>query len=200
MKILISGFKPFNQENINPSILIANKLKETHKDIEVIELNVEYNNDSNKLLNKIRQSNPNIIILLGQAGGRSKISLEYFALNMQSAPIKDNKGELILNRTINENGNEAYKSTIDLKQIVSDINEEQLAISYHAGTFICNEIYYNALKYIQDNNLNIPCVFIHIPYIKEQIVGKNNVLYLEFDESYKIIEKVLCEIKKSIVM
>lgn len=132
MKILISGFKPFNQENINPSILIANKLKETHKDIEVIELNVEYNNDSNKLLNKIRQSNPNIIILLGQAGGRSKVCLEYFALNMQSASIKDNKGELILNRIINENGNEAYKSTIDLKQIVSDINEEQLVISYHA--------------------------------------------------------------------
>ena len=94
MKILISGFKAFNNESINPSLIIASKLKEKYLNIEVVELNVEYDNDSIKLLSKINEIKPDIIMLLGQAGGRSKVCLEQFALNMQSATISDNKGSV----------------------------------------------------------------------------------------------------------
>lgn len=199
MKILISGFKAFNNENINPSLIIANKLKEKYLNIEVVELNVEYDNDSIKLLNKINEIKPDIIMLLGQAGGRSKVCLEQFALNMQSATISDNKGKLISHKLINQSGDNAYKSTINLNKIINDLKDDKLVISYHAGTFICNEIYYNTLHYLNANNLNTPCVFIHIPFIKEQIINKNNVNYLELDESYLIIYNVLEHIKNTLI-
>lgn len=191
MKILISGFKAFNNETINPSLLIAKELKNEYENIQLIELNVEYNNDSIKLVNKIKEINPDIIILLGQACGRRSVCLEQYALNVQSAQIEDNANIKILDKNISNDGDIAYTSTIDLKDVINNVNDTNLIISYHAGTFICNEIYYNALHYLKDNNLNTPCVFIHIPFIKEQIENKINVPYLDKQISKEIIIKVI---------
>ena len=198
MKVLLSGFKAFNNENINPSLLIVNEIKNKYKDVEIVELNVEYNNDSLKLINKIKEINPDIILLIGQAGGRSKVCLEYFALNMQSATIADNTGVNLLHNLINTSGENAYYSTINLKDLVYKINDNNLTISYNAGTFVCNEIYYSALQYLNKNKLNTPCVFVHVPFIKQQVINKENVAFLELNESILIVEKVLNEIKNTL--
>lgn len=193
MKILISAFKPFNNETINPSLLIADELINQFKkhQIKVLHLNVEYNNDSVKLIKEIQNFHPDYVICLGQAGGRSKVSLEYFALNMQSASIKDNNEVFISHNEIIPNGKEAYKSNIDLIDVVKHIDNEYLTISYNAGTFICNEIYYNALKYIDDNKLDTKCVFIHIPFIQSQINSRPNIPFLSYKDSLNIIIDII---------
>ena len=197
MRILISAFKPFNKETINPSLIIANEIASNYKElIQVLSLNVEYNNDSVLLIDKIKTYKPDYLFCLGQAGGRSKVSLEYFALNMQSAAIKDNIETYILHNEIIKDGKEAYKSNINLLDVINNVNNEHLAISYNAGTFICNEIYYNALKYIDDNNLNTKCVFIHIPFIEAQVENKPSVPYLNLKESTEIIHKVIKYVTK----
>ena len=123
MKILNRGFKAFNNETINPSLLIAKELKNEYENIQLIELNVEYNNDSIKLVNKIKEINPDIIILLGQACGRRNVCLEQYALNVQSAQIEDNANIKILDKNISNDGDIAYTSTIDLKDVINNVKD-----------------------------------------------------------------------------
>ena len=197
MKILISAFKPFNNETINPSLIIAEKIAKNYNEkIKVIPLNVEYNNDSIKLINEIKTYEPDYVFCLGQAGGRSKIALEYFALNMQSASIKDNIEVFISHNEIIKDGKEAYKSNIDLLDVVSSLKNERLTISYNAGTFICNEIYYNSLKYIYENNLNTKCVFIHIPFIETQVENRPNIPFVSLNDSINIITDIIKYVTK----
>ena len=97
MKILLTGFKPFNNESINPALELIKTIENNYLDHEIykLELDVCYNSDSIKLIDNIKKINPDVVLSIGQAGGRKKVMLEYFALNMQSASISDNKNVLI---------------------------------------------------------------------------------------------------------
>ncbi len=190
MKILITGFKPFNKETVNPTEIIINMLKEKDSSINTLLLNVEYNSDANMLIKEIDKLKIDVLICLGQAGGRSKVTIENFALNMQSAQIPDNANISLKHHPINESGTLCYQTNVDLEKLINNINDENLSISYHAGTFICNEIYYRALEYINHNKLNIKCIFVHIPYIKEQVENKPNMPYLDIEKSLDIISKI----------
>ena len=193
MKILISGFKPFNNEYINPALMIIEQIDKFYLDNEIItlELDVEYNNDSIKLLRKINEVHPDLVLCIGQAGGRKKVMIENYALNMQSASIPDNANLLYEHHEISKNGVPCYQTNIDVLKLKDKVNSENFGISYHAGTFICNEIYYSALDFINSFNLDIKCGFIHVPYIKEQVINKANMPYLEFNEILNIIYKII---------
>ena len=95
-----------------------------------------------------------------------------------------------------KNGKEAYKSNIDLLDVVSSLKNERLTISYNAGTFICNEIYYNSLKYIYENNLNTKCVFIHIPFIETQVENRPNIPFVSLNDSINIITDIIKYVTK----
>ena len=197
MKILVTGFNPFNNQKINPSLELLNALNDNYKNNKIIKLNlnVEYKKDGELLINKIKEVNPDVVLLLGEAGGRKNVSLEYMAINMDSATIPDNKGELILHQEIIKNAPLAYKSTINIDKVIKDLNGEKFNISYHAGTYICNDIYYRSLNYIYENNLNIKCGFVHFPFLKEQTVDKYKGYYsLTLDEMldvfYKLIDSI----------
>ena len=194
MKILVSGFNPFNNQKINPSLEVLNTLKNQYKDHEITKLHLDvlYHNDGDNLVNKIKEVNPDIVLLLGEAGGRKRVNLEYMAVNMESATIGDNKGELILHHEIIDNAPLAYKTNIDVEKVKEKINDDRFAISYHAGTFICNEIYYRALDYIYQNNLNIKCGFVHFPFLKEQTIDNlKNYPSLELNEMMDIFYKLI---------
>lgn len=193
MKILISCFMPFNNEEINPSINIVESIEDDFLGNEIykIQLNVEYINDSKRLLDKIRILKPDIVLCLGQAGGRRKVCLEYFAVNMRSAAISDNAGLLLKNKPISEIGLPAYKTNIDTECLLNRIGEENFAISYHAGTFICNDIYYNALEYIYKNKLNTKCGFIHVPFLPSQVVNKENMPSMELEQMVEVIKRII---------
>lgn len=196
MRILITGFKPFNNEKVNPSLLILNNLDKAYKnhDIHTLELDVLYNKDSKRLLEKIKEINPDLILLLGQAGGRPWVSFEYCAINIKNASIPDNNGVMLIHDTIKENGPLAYSTNIKVDKLLH--LDDKLKISYNCGTFICNEIYYSALDYIYSNKLNAKCAFIHIPYIYEQTIDKKpDTPYMELNEIEKILYKLIDNIK-----
>ena len=195
MKILITGF---NNENINPSQLLLNEIDKNYQNhnIHILELDVIYNEDSLKLLSKIKEIEPDLILLIGQAGGRAWVSFEYCAINIQNASIPDNNGVLYTHNIIKENGPLAYNTNIDIEKIIK--LDEKLKISYNCGTFICNDIYYNALDYIYSNNLNTKCAFIHIPYVYEQTLDKKvNTPFMELNEVKQIIYKIINNIKNT---
>lgn len=190
MKLLITGFKPFNHDLINP----AKELLDYYynkEDIETLLLDVEYNFDAKKIIDKVIDYQPDVILSLGLAGGRKKVMIEYYALNMHSATIPDNANTLLNHQSINSKSPIAYQTNIDVLELVNSVNDELFGISYHAGTFVCNDIYYQTLDYIYLNNLNIKCGFIHLPYLNEQVVDKPHLPSLSIEKMKEIIDKVI---------
>jgi len=190
MKVLITGFKPFNNEKINPTEEILKIFNSDLYDIDKLLLDVLYDSDASCVKSMLK-NNYDLVLLLGQAGGRKTVSLEQFALNMKSTNICDNNGVYYHHTKIKENGRLCYETNINLKQVIDGINSDKISISYHAGCFICNDIYYNSLEYIYENNLNTKCVFIHFPFINEQVINKPNMPYLKLSEMIELLHEII---------
>ncbi len=193
MKILITGFKPFNKDKVNPTSMIIKEFNDLN--IKTLELDVVYNLDAKKIIETIKEYNPNLVLMMGLAGGRKKVMIEYFALNMQSASIPDNDEVMKNHNIIDKNAPLAYTTNIDVVNLKEKVNDDNFDISYHAGTFVCNDVYFQVLDFIYKNNLEIKCGFIHVPYIKEQVFEKLNMPYLDYTIETKIISKIINSLK-----
>ena len=183
MRVLITGFDKFGGESINPSSLCVNSLPDVIDNIEIkkVTLPTVFKDSSRILEENIKSFSPNIVICIGQAGGRSKITPERIAINIDDARIPDNIGNSPIDEAIRKDGENAYFSTLPIKAIVDELNKNNIpsAISNTAGTFVCNHIMYEALYITSKNYPNIKAGFIHIPYIEEQIKDKPNMPYMK---------------------
>ncbi|KLI27305.1 pyroglutamyl-peptidase I [Brachyspira hyodysenteriae] len=195
MKALITGFEPFDKEEINPSWEAVSSLHNNIDDIEIIKLKLPtvFKKSYEKLFDSLENIKPDIVICVGQAGGRYEISLERVAVNIDDARIKDNEGNQPIDEIIFNDGENAYFSTLPIKRIKEELNKISIpsAISNTAGTFVCNHIMYSLLYYIKKNNLNIKGGFIHVPYITEQILDKPNTPYMTKDMIVKALEVII---------
>ena len=199
MKVLITGFDKFGGESINPSSLCVNSLPDVIDNIEIkkITLPTVFKDSSQVLEENIDSFSPNIVICVGQAGGRSKITPERIAINIDDARIPDNTGNSPIDEAIRKDGENAYFSTLPIKAIVDELNKNNIpsAISNTAGTFVCNHIMYEALYLSSKKYPNIKAGFIHIPYIEEQVKDKPNMPFMKKEE---IIQTLKIIIKTSV--
>ena len=195
MRVLITGFDKFGGESINPSSLCINSLPDNIDDIEIkkITLPTVFKDSSRVLEENIASFSPNIVICVGQAGGRSKITPERIAINIDDARIPDNIGNSPIDEIIRKDGENAYFSTLPIKAIVDELNKNNIpsAISNTAGTFVCNHIMYDALYITSKKYPNIKAGFIHIPYIKEQVKDKPNMPYLKKEDIIVALELII---------
>ena len=186
MRVLITGFDKFGGESINPSSLCVNSLPDVIDNIEIkkVTLPTVFKDSSRVLEENIKLFSPNIVICVGQAGGRSKITPERIAINIDDARIPDNIGNSPIDEAIRKDGENAYFSTLPIKAIVDKLNKNNIpsAISNTAGTFVCNHIMYEALYITSKNYPNIKAGFIHIPYIEEQVADKPNMPYMKKED------------------
>ena len=136
---------------------------------------------------------PDAIIMLGLAGGRTAISLERVALNVKDSKVPDNIGCHPIDEVIIRNGKEAYFSTLPLRTIEEKLKEKHIPvmISNTAGLYVCNNIMYHVLNYIDQSKLNIKAGFIHVPFMDES-KPNNEVFSLPLDV---IVEAVIDIIK-----
>ena len=185
MKVLITGFDPFGGEKINPAFEGIKVLEDYILGAEVIkkELPTAFYKSIEILEELIIEEKPNIVICVGQAGGRYSISLERVAININDARIKDNEGNQPIDSKIFEDGENAYFSTLPIKAMAKNIREAGIPanISNTAGTFVCNHIMYGLLYLIDKKYHNIKGGFIHVPYLPNQIVSKDNVPSMSLD-------------------
>ena len=200
MRVLITGFDKFGGESINPSSLCVNSLPDNIDDIEIkkITLPTVFKDSSRVLEENIASFSPNIVICVGQAGGRSKITPERIAINIDDARIPDNIGNSPIDETIRKDGENAYFSTLPIKAIVNELNKNNIpsAISNTAGTFVCNHIMYEILYLSKTKFNNISAGFIHIPYIREQVKNKPDTPFMELEmiiDALKIIIETSAE-------
>ncbi len=131
----------------------------------------------------IVEEKPNIVICVGQAGGRYNISLERVAININDARIKDNEGNQPIDSKIFEDGENAYFSSLPIKAMAKNIREAGIPanVSNTAGTFVCNHIMYGLLYLIDKKYPNIKGGFIHVPYLPEQAVLKGTAPSMSLD-------------------
>lgn len=185
-KILLTGFEPFDGEPVNPSLEAVKALHgETIEGCEVIGqgLPVTFGESKEVLDNRINEVAPDLVICVGQAGGRSAISVERVAINVNDGRIPDNNGYQPIDEPVNPDGPVAYWSQLPIKAIVKHIRDAGIPaeVSQTAGTYVCNHIFY-ALMDILSKKTHIRGGFIHIPFIPEQAVRHPGQPSLSLDD------------------
>jgi pyroglutamyl-peptidase len=176
MKVLITGFDPFGGESVNPAYEAVKLLPDQIGEADIIKLEIPtvYKKAGQKVEEGILTYQPDIVLCIGQAGGRSGITIEKVAINLAEARIKDNEGNQPLDEAIREDGENAYFTNLPCKAVVNAIREAGIpaSISYTAGTFVCNDVMYNLLYMIDKKYKQIRGGFIHVPYLHEQVTKK----------------------------
>lgn len=205
MKILVTGFEPFDNEKINPAWEAVKKLPNNLEDVEVLKFQIPtaFINSYEVLFKLIDENQPDAVLCIGQAGGRFDFTIERVAINIDDARIPDNNGFQPIDKPIFSDGENGLFSTLPIKAMVAELNKNNIpaSVSNTAGTFVCNHIMYALLYYIKKHNLNIRGGFIHVPYIREQIINKKSIPYMELStivEALKISIKTIQKYKKDI--
>ena len=178
MKILVTGFDPFGGEKVNPALEAVKSLPSVIHGAEIrwVEIPTVFYQSAEVLEVEINRYHPDVVLCIGQAGGRACLTPERVAINQDDARIPDNQGNQPIDTPIREDGQAAYFSTLPIKAMVQAIKEEGIpaSVSNTAGTFVCNHLMYQAL-YLADKKFpNMRAGFMHIPYMTEQVVNKPN--------------------------
>lgn len=185
MKVLITGFDPFGGEKINPAWEAVKGLKDEIEGAEIVKLQIPtvFKKSAEKLFENIDAINPDVVICVGQAGGRFELSIERVAINLDDGRIPDNNGYQPVDVKVFEDGENAYFSTLPIKAMVEEVKKVGIpsAISNTAGTYVCNHIMYSLLYYINKKSLATRGGFIHVPYITEQVLDKKNTPYMDLN-------------------
>ena len=173
MKILLTGFEPFDNSPINPSEQIVRTLANESIQgiqIETSVLPVDFKLGPTVLLNAVKVSEPEAIFCLGQANRRAVISIERVAINLLDFRIPDNAGNQVEDQPIELNGPAAYFTTLPVRKIFSVLKENGIPaeLSLSAGTYLCNQVMFTLLHYLKEQDLKIPAGFIHLPALPEQ--------------------------------
>ncbi len=172
-KVLLTGFEPFAGATKNSSAEVVRWIGEQDLEDLVIEiLPVEYQRSASELIRAIEEQEPDIVLSLGQAEGRSKISLERIAINLDDAVISDNSGEIRRDRAIHPDGLPAYFTDVPVKEVFASLTSAgfPVEISLSAGSFVCNHVFYEVLHHINrtEPNKRIWMEFVHLPLVDEQ--------------------------------
>ena len=199
MKVLITGFNPFGGEKINPSFEAVKKLDNVIAKSEIVKLEIPtvFNKSIMELEKAIIRENPDIVICVGQAGGRFDLTIERVAINVDDARIPDNEGNQPIDKAVFKAGENAYFSNLPIKAMVEKIREANIpaSLSNSAGTFVCNHLMYGLLHLIHTKYPLVRGTFIHVPFIPAQVMSKPNMPYMELD---KITEGLTLAIKAAI--
>lgn len=169
-KLLITGFDPFGGETINPSWEAVNLLPDQIGDFVLCKLQVPtvFGLAAEKALEKAAEFQPDVILCIGQAGGRSAITPERIAVNIRDARIPDNAGNQPRGLLVAEDGPAAYFTTVPITEMAERIAALQIpaTVSNSAGAFVCNDLLYSMLHHFAGTAVRVG--FIHIPYLPQQ--------------------------------
>lgn len=176
-KILVTGFEPFGGEKINPAWEAVKALPQSIGGAQVIKLQVpvEFGAGAQKVINKLEEEHPDIVLCVGQAGGRSKMTPEFVGINWAHARIPDNAGKQPLMQRIIDGAPDAYFATLPVNTMVAAMNQANIpaTVSYTAGTYVCNDVMYQVLHALATRFPKTRGTFLHVPFATEQVAEKN---------------------------
>lgn len=185
MRVLITGFDPFDSEKINPSWEAVKGLPAEINGIEVhkLQLPTSFTRGVTTLIEALFTLRPDVTIQVGQHGGVASLQVERVAINLANARICDNDGNSPKEKTILTKAPTAYFATVPTARMVAELNAAGIPaqLSYSAGTFVCNAVMFSALHFAVTEMPNLKSGFIHVPYLPLQVVNRPAVASMSLE-------------------
>ena len=175
MKLLITGFDPFGGETVNPAWEAVKRLPDRISGAELIRMQIptSFVRGCEALEQAVRRERPDIVLCIGQAGGRTALTPERIAVNLKNASIADNDGEIPKEAPVEPGGPDGIFSTLPVAAMAeaSRLAGVPADVSLSAGTFVCNCVMYRALR-LTGESPGMRAGFVHVPFIPGQTVDK----------------------------
>lgn len=195
MKVLVTGFDPFGGESINPAYEAVKLLPDEIAGAKIVKVEVPtvFNKSIEALKKNMEAEKPDVVLCIGQAGGRFDLTVERVAINLDDARIADNEGNQPIDEPIFVDGEPAYFANIPIKAMVQNVRKQNLtaSVSNTAGTFVCNHLMYGLMYLIDKEYPTIRGGFIHVPFIVEQVVEKRNMPSMSVENIAKGLEAMI---------
>lgn len=195
MKALVTGFEPFGGDRVNPSYEALRLLPARLGGVEIAThaLPVVFGAVLPALRQAIAAVAPDIVLSVGLAGGRSELSLERVAINVDDARIADNAGNRPIDRPVVPGGPAAYFATLPIKAAVAALREAGLpaAVSNSAGTFLCNHVFYGLMHEAAQSGGRFRAGFLHVPYLPSQAARQPGTPSMALEQIVEGIEIIL---------
>jgi pyroglutamyl-peptidase len=177
-RVLLTGFDAFGGETTNPSQQAVQRLatgpapEGVH--IVGVSLPVVFGEAIAAMTAAVSEHEPDIVICVGEAGGRVTVTPERFAVNLNDAPFPDNAGRQPIEATIVEDGPVAYRSTLPVTEMVQAMRAAGIpaALSSSAGNYVCNNVFYGLMHLIATTRPHLTGGFVHVPYMHEQVLHR----------------------------
>lgn len=171
-RILLTGFEPFGGESVNPSWLVAQTLDGDEiagARVAAVQLPCVFGRALPALDEALQRMRPDLVLCLGQAGGRCDFSLERVAINVDDARIADNAGAQPIDEPVVPGGPAGLFGTLPIKAMVAALQAQGLpaSVSQSAGTFVCNHVFYGLMHRLQAHP-GVRGGFMHLPLLPEQ--------------------------------
>jgi pyroglutamyl-peptidase len=173
VKILVTGFEPFGGDRLNPSAEAARNLPRRVGGARVVTavLPVVYGVSLAMLKRMVALEHPDVVICMGLAGGRSRLSFETRAVNVNEARIPDNDGRQPRGEEIHRGGPASLPPTLPLRTLTRGLRRRGIPVelSPSAGTFLCNHVFYGLMDHVHLEEPSLMGGFVHVPWMTEQL-------------------------------
>ena len=188
-KVLLTGFEPFGTATSNPSGEIVKQINGDN--IVTAILPVTYAQSAERLLALIEQHNPDVVVCLGQAEGRTQITPEKVAINLDDARLPDNAGVQRSDVKILNDGPDAYFTTLPVKEMVDAAKAADVpaSVSLSAGAFLCNHVFYIAQNKFAGTKVRSG--FVHVPLMDSQAPEFPGMHTMPLDQMVKAVRAML---------
>ena len=187
-RLLITGFDPFGGASVNPSWMAVEQLPDRVGEyiLRKRQIPTVFGKAAAAALEAAADFQPDVILCVGQAGGRAAITPERIGVNIRDARISDNEGNQPRGEYVDVSGPAAYFSTLPVDAMAQAIRDAgiEAVVSNSAGAFVCNDALYSLLHRYDGTGVRVG--FIHVPYLPEQ--GSPNMA----------LSKIVCALEAAI--
>lgn len=186
-RILLTGFEPFGGETVNPSQWLLRELggeRIAGHRVEPLCLPVEFARAGELLCDAVDGLRPALVLCVGQAGGRSRLSFERVAINLIDARIADNAGQQPIDSPVVAAGPSAYFTSLPVKRMRAACQSAGVPaeLSFSAGSYVCNAVFYMLMHHLRCSPaLSCRGGFMHVPWLPEQAIHHSNAACLSID-------------------
>ena len=176
-KVLVTGFEPFGGETVNPSAellaLLDGECIAGHR-VATASLPCCFADVRPALERAIERHAPVLVLAIGQAGGRARLSFERVAVNLVDARIADNAGEQPVDEPVLAGAPQAHFTTLPVKAMVAACSAAGVPaeLSLSAGTYVCNAAFFLLMQHLATACPGVRGGFLHIPWLPTQAASR----------------------------
>lgn len=177
-RVLITGFEPFEQQEVNASWAAVQAVRDAwdaeSEGAELVAelLPVSFARAPRRLAELLADVRPDLVVCVGEAGGRSAVGVERVAVNVQDARIPDEDGAQPVDVPVVPGGDVAHLSSLPLKACLAALREAGVPgeVSNTAGTYVCNTVFYALADALAAGRApGARGGFVHVPRLPEQV-------------------------------